>query len=653
MIDFDVETTGFQPHSGSQYAFLYIFMGDDLEPVAYPYVPAIFANANLDHHADIQAWFDRGKVEGIRAHNAKFDRAFADSAGFDIPGDGMWHDSMLVAQTINERRSNALKSLAVELLGEGADEDQKKVKDFLTKERARRKAQAKEDGVELIEPNYSDVPMEIMEKYALEDVILTRKISDMMDITLINDPGLQRTVEFERQAMDALYAVEKRGIPARRDDYMALEVEVMENLERLEDRVIELAEEGNWLLFAKTAAGKKWSKEEGADGLPYAYEAEDGTRFYMHGAPNLDDFNPNSSAQVHAALVARGADLSYMSVEDGKLSMDADNLRAVDDELAAAILEFRAEKKVLSTYVQPMVGRSYETSVRSWKEPYVAPDGRIHATYRQVGARTGRMSCADPNMQNQPRDDLRLRYCIAADPGFKLVACDLSNIEMYLFAAFAGEGRMLDTIRNGGDLHTLTAEGLGFRDRRRPGGGYESARQQGKVFNFTKIYGGGLRSIKRYFRVSQDTAKLYNRRYSDLYPEIQRLNNKIESRLYQQGYVSDNVISGRRFRVEDVRKEGYKVTNWLIQGTAAALLKEALIKLHNDGVPVVALVHDEIVAHVPEEQAEETKALIIRRMTENEAINGIVPLKAEGDIIDRWSQAKDPDFVPNFAKAAA
>ena len=107
------------------------------------------------------------------------------------------------------------------------------------------------------------------------------------------------------------------------------------------------------------------------------------------------------------------------------------------------------------------------------------------------------MSCSDPNMQNQPRDDLRLRYNICADEGYKLVTCDLSNIEMVLFAAYAGEGRLLDAVRNGEDLHMLTAQMLGFRDRARPGGSYESARQQGKTYNFSRIYGGGLRTIRR------------------------------------------------------------------------------------------------------------------------------------------------------------
>jgi DNA polymerase I-like protein with 3'-5' exonuclease and polymerase domains len=331
------------------------------------------------------------------------------------------------------------------------------------------------------------------------------------------------------------------------------------------------------------------------------------------------------------------------------VSADAENLRAVDDELAAAILEFRSEFKVLSTYVKPMIDRSYVSAMNMHKEPFIAPDSAIHTTYRQVGARTGRMSSADPNVQNQPRDDLRLRYNIVAPPGEVLVACDLSNIEMVLFAAYCGEGRLLSAVRGGEDLHVLTAKMLGFRDRKRPGGTYESARQQGKTYNFSRIYGGGLRTIRRSFRCSLDEARLLKRRFDDAYPEVGRLQNRIEFSLQDNGYIQDKLISGRRFRVD--MRDSYKATNYLVQGTAASLLKYAVIQLHKDGVPMVALVHDEIVAQVPESDAQEAAQLIQKRMTEFEGLQGIVPLRADADIVKRWSDAKplkDADGKPYY-----
>jgi DNA polymerase-1 len=265
------------------------------------------------------------------------------------------------------------------------------------------------------------------------------------------------------------------------------------------------------------------------------------------------------------------------------------------------------------------------------------------------------MSCSDPNLQNQPRDDLRLRYNIVADEGKKLVACDLSNIEMMLFAAYVGEGRLLTAIQNGEDVHELTSKMLLIRDRQRSGGTVETARQLGKTYNFSRIYGGGLRTIRKQFRCSMDQARVYKKRFDDAYPEVRNLTTAIEYRLYDQGYISDKLISGRRFRVEP--REAYKATNWLVQGTAAAVLKEAVTKLHMDGVPVVGLVHDEVIAHCPADEAEEVRDQITKRLTENERLNQVVPLKADGAIVDHWSDAKplkDEDgraylFTPEWA----
>lgn len=638
MIDFDVETTGLQPYSGVDEAFLWIFGDDDGKAEAILFWPSKPVEEQVEAHAKIQAWLYRGAGEGIRAWNAKFDRGFADMANvFDVPGDECWHDGMLVAHVVDERRSVALKAVAAQLFGEDAADPQKQLKEWLNKENRRRQAEArvaKEDKhAEYVRANYSHVPMEIMEPYALEDVILTRKISDHYQHTVLDqEPDLQGVYDFERKAMDAIYAMEKRGLPVRDGgvEYRKLEQECIDNLTVLEERVMSLAAEGDPRVFVKALGKGEVEVIDNGSGQE--------TFSYTGGAVGLDEFKPNSSAHVLAALKARGADMSYMSQKDGKLSADADNLRAVDDELAAAILEFRSEYKVLSTYVRPMVNRSYVSAMNMYKQPFVAKDSRIHATYRQVGARTGRMSCADPNMQNQPRDDLRLRYNIVADPGYSLVACDLSNIEMVLFAAYCGEGRLLDAVKAGEDLHVLTAKMLGLRDRRRPGGGIETARQLGKVYNFSRIYGGGLRTIRRSFRCSLDEARLLKRRFDDAYPEVGRLQTRVSIGIQDYGYVQDKLISGRRFRV--AQQDDYKAVNYLVQGTAASLLKYAVIQLHKDGVPMVALIHDEIVAHVPTGEATEAAKLIEKRMTEFEGLQGVVPLRAEADIIQRWSDAK-------------
>jgi DNA polymerase-1 len=595
MIEFDVETTGVQAdyHDTFSYQFYdgkdseLIWVGDD------------------QWRERVQRWLDRGAIEGVRAWNTKFDWAFADKDGFDLPPEGKWFDGMIGAHVLDERRSVALKAVG-ESLGftEGADL-QKQVKSWLADERKRRKKQSQEDGDELIEPNYSDVPRDLMADYAMEDVFLTRKVCDHQDQLLAQTPDLAAVVEFEHEVLRALYAVERRGMPVDEEGYRRLEVEAAENLEKLDDTVQALALAG--------------------------IEKEDIEQF---------EFNPKSSKQILEALKRRGADLSFVTND----SMDAENLETVDDVLAAAVLDFRTEYKTLSTYVRPYIQRSYANSLRSWKMPFICPDGRIHANYRQLGARTGRMSCSDPSIQNQPRDDLRLRYNFRAEPGMKLVTCDLNSIEMAIFAAYAGDGRLLEAIKEGRDMHTMTADFVGLRERQRPGGVVESKRQRGKVFNFSIVYGAGVRSVRKAFRVNQADARKMINRYHDAYPEVSRLQAHIQWRLEDTGYLKS--AWGRRFRVAP--RDAYKGTNYLVQGSAADLLKASLIRLHKEGVPVVGCVHDELLAHVPQEDAEEVKRMMIAALVEHPRFTEKVPLAAEGDIVDRWSQAKDPNFKPKW-----
>lgn len=594
-IEYDVETTGVQPNYHEAFSWQF-YDGDESE---------LIWTGDTSWRERVQRWLNRGKVEGLRAWNTKFDRAFADLAGFDLPGDGMWYDGMIDAHTLDERRSVALKAVGDNMgFSEGADL-QKQVKAWLTDERKNRAKAAKEQGTELIEPNYSDVPRNLMAEYGMEDVYLTRKVCDVQTPKIESSPELKAISEFERDVMDALYAVERRGLPADEEGYRRLELEVIENLEAMDDT-----------LAAFAAVGIDPDELD-------AFE-----------------FNPKSSKQVLEALKRRGADLSFVTGE----SMDRENLETVDDPLAEAILNFRAEYKTLSTYVRPFIHKSWDPGLRAWKMPFVCPDGRIHAGYRQLGARTGRMSCSDPNIQNQPRDDLRLRYNMRAEPGMKLVTCDLNSVEMAVFAAYAGAGRIKDAVMTGSDLHQMTADFIGIRSRQRAGGAVESARQRGKTFNFAIIYGAGVRSIRKMMRCSQADARRYLNRYHDAYPEVARLQARVEWKLEDQGYIKSAM--GRRFRMEP--RDAYKAVNYLVQGTASEILKQALVKLHKDGYPIVGCVHDELIAHCAEKDAEEVKHAIIEALCDFPAITSKVPLTAEGDIVDRWSQAKKPDFKPRW-----
>jgi hypothetical protein len=440
MIEFDVETTGLQPWSQTHEAFLWIFSdGENHEAITFwphgsPDGDVAQEGDRNSAHRRIQAWFDRGKAEGIRAWNQKFDRAFADAAEcFEVPGDGCWHDGMVEAHTIDERRR----------------------------------------------------------------------------------------VQPELDAADS-----RRAQGARR--------------------------------------GHELHEREGRQAVA-----------------------------------------------------DAENLRAVDDELAARSWSSAPSTRCCrptSADDRPLL----RLAMNTYKEPFIAPDSRIHANYRQVGARTGRMSCSDPNMQNQPRDDLRLRYNIVADPGHVLVTCDLSNIEMVLFAAYCGEGRCSTLSGRRGparpdreDAGPARPQASGRRHRDGPAAW--ARRTTSRASTAAACARSSAPSAARWTRRAAQEAL---RRRLPGGQRSRTASSTAPGRRLHSGQADQRPALPRR------PQDAYKATNYLVQGTAAALLKYAVIKLHADGVPMVALVHDEIVAHVPVETRPGVAKLIEKRMTEFEGLEG-------------------------------
>jgi DNA polymerase-1 len=604
MLEFDVETSGLQWYAHEAFLAQWGVSPTSIDEVdcADPRTP--------EGKAAVQAALDIAPAHGgIRAWNSKFDFHFAEQAGLTLPDPKWWHDGMVLAHVCDERTSVALKARSAALFGEGERDYEVAVKTWLAQEtRDRRKAgklaeKAGEDGT-WEQPNYEDVPMELMEPYAKHDCVLTHRTSTQYDQILKQVPKLAGVYALEMRVMDALHQAEKRGIPVDTAGVHRLQHASASLVEGYVDRAAALA--------------------------------------------GVSHFNPNSSAHVYEALVRRGADVSNVDkLPSGVRSMDKENLASVDDELARAIEDYRAEYRILNTYVRPMLSRSWVQSIKAWKEPFIQ-DGRLHPNFRQIGARHGRMSCSDPNFQNVPRDDLRIRYHIQADPGYKLVTCDLSSIELVLLMAFAGDGKLLRAYNAGNDMHVLTADMLGLQDYTRAGGHVEGRRDRAKAMNYLQVYGGGVTAIQKKYFITKKEARTMLDRYREAFPEVPQLARRIEFALEDRGYLETPL--GRRHRVYNVQREAYKFVNYLISGTAADLLKESLVRIHDAGVPLIAFVHDELIAHVPEADAKEVGELMHREMIDHPVINEKVQIQAEYDIVDRWSQAKKPGFIPDYER---
>lgn len=559
---------------------------------------------------DIQRWLEKGTY--YRAWNSKFDFHHLESAGYTLPPRDRWEDGMLVAHVLDERRSVALQAVGDKMFGtdpwpEGAGiELEKAVKAWISAENKARRKHSKDTGEKFVIANYSDVPAEDMEKYASHDVELQRRVCDAIVPQLDSNPDLVGVYELERKVLSALFDVEKLGMGIDRDGAEKLEVELENDLTRIRLDLFELA--------------------------------------------GSDEFNPNSGPQLEEAFLRRGVDLSHVekSGKTKRRSMAADVLEGLDDDLARKMEEFRGTDKMMSTYVWPLLHDQPDTSM-GYQYGFLHTDGRLHTDLRQVGARTGRMS-SSPNVQNWPRDDLRMRHLVCADEGKKLIAVDLDSIELVIFAAFLGrESIILNMIKNGEDMHTHTANMIGLKPRDRGMGVVESPRQRGKKFNYERIYGGGIKAIKKWHGVDSATARKWLTRYYEAYPEVEEFQDMIELRLEERGFVK--TPWGRRHRAYNPQfadRESYKFVNLLCQGSAADLFKEAVVRTHEAGIPMIALTHDEILAEVDAKEAPEAMKMIQGFMCDFPQINKLIQVTAEGDIVDRWSQAKNPEFDPGW-----
>lgn len=633
MIEFDVETRGLQWYAEEARVFLvqffdpedeecFVDFDDEGNELAEPEANAVILRHPEDAE-EVQRWLE--KDSNFRAWNSKFDLHHLEAVGYTLPPQERWHDGMLLAHILDERKAVGLQAVGDRLFGtepwpEGAGvELEKAVKAWLAQETKDRRKACKEAGkegktLEFVRPNYSDVPDEIMYPYAAHDVELQRRICDVIEPKVMGQTAdLAKVYELERDLLPALYDMEKLGMLIDRSGARSMEVELEHRLGELQREIRKMANEAGW-------------------------------------EPKKPDelFNPNSGAQIGEVLIFRGADLSKAKkLKNKKPSTAADELEKIDDVFARRIEAYRGVSDLYASNVWAFL-HTKETSYGP-RYPYLRPDNRLHADTRQMGAHTGRMSTS-PNVQNWPRDDLRLRHLVMARPGYKLIACDLDSIELRLLAAFVGEGKLLEMMRDpDADLHTYTAKMLGLKDRDRGEAGIESARQRGKKMNYLQIYGGGLAAISKWFGTNQAESREIRDRYHKTFPEVKEFGAQIEFALMDRGYI--RTPWGRHHRAFNQRhadREAYKFIAAEVQGTAADLFKESTVRVHAAGYRIVALTHDEILAEEPEANCEEAAAEIRRLMIDHPRIDKIIPLDAEAIIVDRWSGAKNPDFVPGW-----
>jgi DNA polymerase-1 len=301
------------------------------------------------------------------------------------------------------------------------------------------------------------------------------------------------------------------------------------------------------------------------------------------------------------------------------------------------ILEYRTLTKLRSTYVEGLL-----------KE--IREDGRVHSIFKQTETRTGRISSAEPNMQNIPvRKELgrNMRRFFVAKEGCTLVDADYSQIELRVLASVCGDENMQATFREGKDIHRSTAaQVFGLpEDFVTP-----EMRSAAKAVNFGIIYGIGAFSLSKDIGVSQKEAKQYIQNYLDNFPKVSEFMDRTVADGIRNGYVT--TIFGRRRMIPELQATNKVLQafgkraamNAPIQGAAADIIKIAMVavyrrlKSENLDAKLILQVHDELIIECRDELAERVSALLKEEM-EN-AVNLAVPMIAEVHSGKSWYIAK-------------
>jgi DNA polymerase-1 len=320
-------------------------------------------------------------------------------------------------------------------------------------------------------------------------------------------------------------------------------------------------------------------------------------------------------------------------------STDARVLQAIRGEhpVIAKIERWRELTKLAQTYLDAL-------------PQLIAADGRIHTTFNQTAAATGRLSSNSPNLQNIPiRTKLgrEIRACFVAEPGHRLVSADYSQVELRLLAQIAGEDVLKEIFNRGEDVHTATA----MRVFGVPADQIDPAmRSKSKMINYGIVYGLSAYGMADRLNIPQAEADEFINRYLEGFPAVKRFIETTIEQGTEQGYVS--TLFGRRRQVPELRarrwemrKQGERfAVNMVIQGTAADIMKVAMVRAHGalaaEGLKtkLVLQIHDELLFEGPEAEAEQVRALAVREM--EAAYSMDPPLAVEAGIGSDWLSAK-------------
>ena len=442
---------------------------------------------------------------------------------------------------------------------------------------------------------FSEVALDDATRYAAEDADITLRLHRVLSAKLAREPALQTVYrEIEMPLVPVLARMEAAGILIDAD---------------------ELREQSKDLSRRMLAAQQKATELAGRS------------------------FNLDSPKQLQALLFDELGLPALVKTPKGQPSTNEEALEAIADqhELPRVILEYRGLAKLRSTYTDKL-------------GEMIHPDtGRVHTSYHQAGAATGRLSSSDPNLQNIPirtEDGRRIRRAFVAPKGRKLVACDYSQIELRIMAHLSEDPGLLRAFAAGADIHRATAAEVFGKSLEEVSG---SERRAAKAINFGLMYGMSAFGLARNLGIGRGEAQDYIALYFSRYPGVRDFMERTRREAHERGYVE--TVFGRRLYLDHInaRNQAQRAgaeraaINAPMQGTAADIIKRAMIAIdawlldHADRARMLLQVHDELVFECDADFVDTLMSGATERMAAAAELR--VPLVIDSGVGDNWDEA--------------
>jgi len=350
-------------------------------------------------------------------------------------------------------------------------------------------------------------------------------------------------------------------------------------------------------------------------------------------------FNLDSPKQLQALLFDELKLPALVKTPKGQPSTNEEALDAIADQhpLPRIILDYRSLAKLRSTYTEKLPAMLHPGT------------GRLHTSYHQSGAATGRLSSSDPNLQNIPirtEDGRRIRKAFIAEDGWRLVACDYSQIELRIMAHLSEDAGLLSAFASGADIHKATAAEVFGRTLETV---TPEQRRAAKAINFGLMYGMSAFGLARNLGISRSDAQDYISTYFARYPGVRDFMQSTREQARERGYVE--TVFGRRLYLDYISKgtapqragAERAAINAPMQGTAADIIKRAMIDIdawlatQTDRARMILQVHDELVFEVREAFVDTLLEGAVARMSAAAQLR--VPLVVDAGVGGNWDQA--------------